>query len=98
MIDRIKGFDKRKIHLTVKINFFLTAGSVKYQQMHLKSDKSEIISDFRTNKIIEKCFDLFVQRDRVGLTLFRMGFFGAIHKWVVGKRSPSLKSITRILQ
>ena len=53
MIDRIKEFDKRKIHLTVKINFFLTAGSVKYQQMHLKSDKSEIISDFRTNKIIE---------------------------------------------
>ena len=98
MIDRLKGFGKRKIHLTVKISFFLTRGYLKYQQIHLKSDNLEIISEFHTNKIVEKCLDLFVQRHQVGLTLFRMGFFGAIHEWVVAKRSPSLKSVTHILQ
>ena len=60
MIDRLKGFGKRKIHLTVKISFFLIIGSLKYQQMHLKSDNSEIISEFRTDKIIEKCFNFWV--------------------------------------
>ena len=33
------------------------------------------------------------------LTLFRMGIFGAAHRWVGGpKRPPSLKSVTHILQ
>ena len=74
MIDRFKGFGKRKIHLTVKTSFFLTAGSLKCEQMHLKSDKSEIINEFHTGKVNEKCFELFVQRYELGLTLFRMDF------------------------
>ena len=74
MIDRFKGFGKMKIHLTVKMSFFLSAGSLKCQQMHLKSDKSEIINEFHTDKVTEKCFELFVQRYELGLTLFRMDF------------------------
>ena len=32
------------------------------------------------------------------LTLFRMGFFGAAHRWGEGgKKTPSLKSVTHIL-
>ena len=33
-----------------------------------------------------------------GLTLFRMGFFGAVYGWGGAKKAPSLKSVTHILQ
>ena len=33
---------------------------------------------------------------KCGLTLFRMGIFGAAHGWEGGKRPPTLKSVTHI--
>ena len=42
---------KWKIHLTMKMNFVSTTGSIEYRQMHSKSDKSEIISSFDTYEI-----------------------------------------------
>ena len=98
MIDRFKGYGERKIFFTEKISFFLTTGSHKYQHMHGKSENSEIISEFHNDNIIEKSFGLPAQRHHVGLTLFRLGFFGACHKWGVAKMPPSLKSITHILR
>ena len=35
---------------------------------------------------------------RAFLTLFRMGLFGAAHEGGGGKKAPSLKSVTHILQ
>ena len=34
----------------------------------------------------------------ITLTLFTMGFFGTAHEWGGDKKTPSLKSVTHILQ
>ena len=60
MINDLKTQDKRKIQLTIAINFFSSKDSKETCPVHTTSDKTKIMIGNETNKIIEKLFDSFL--------------------------------------
>ena len=73
--------------LTLAISFLL----LKNKDSYIAKNYQPIISVNITFKVFITCSDMV-------LTLFKMGLFAVAHKCEVTKSSPSLKSVTHILQ
>ena len=61
-----------KIQLTIAINFISSKNNDEEPVMHSKSDNIEIMIKDKTNEVIEKLFDLLLNKYKIGLeTLMR---------------------------
>ena len=58
---------KWKIQLTMAINFISSKDSDEARTMHAKSNNVEIMMGSETDEIIEKLFELFLQKYQEGL-------------------------------
>ena len=71
-MNNFKKSNRWKIQLTIAINFISSKNNDEEPVMHSKSDNIEIMIKDKTNEVIEKLFDLLLNKYKIGLeTLMR---------------------------
>ena len=71
-MNNFKKSNRWKIQLTIAINFISSKNNDEEPVMHSKSDNIEIMIKDKINEVIEKLFDLLLNKYQIGLeTLMR---------------------------
>ena len=81
-MNNFKKSNRWKIQLTIAINFISSKNNDEEPVMHSKSDNIKIMIKDKTNEVIEKLFDLLLNKYQIGLeTLMRDSDFiyGCVH-------------------
>ena len=66
-MNNLKKSDTRKIQLTVAINFISSKDNDEEHVTHSKSDNIEILINDKSDEVIEKLFESFLNRYQIGL-------------------------------
>ena len=66
-MNNLKKSDTRKIQLTVAINFISSKDNDEEHVIHSKSDNIEILINDKSDEVIEKLFESFLNRYQIGL-------------------------------